>query len=68
MHPCYEIEAWNSHFPVGTPVELTDDEGNIHKTHTRSVAWVLSGGTPVIKVHGRSGSYRLDRIKAVRGA
>jgi hypothetical protein len=43
-------------------VYLIDDFGKIHETRTRSVAWTLGHGEPVVKVEGRAGGYLLSRI------
>ena len=59
------VYVWNEKYPVGTPVELTDDFGDVHQTKTRSVAWVINGDTALIQVEGKRGGYLLDRIKAV---
>ena len=61
-----EVEHWNSHYPPGTPVELTNDDGQIVRTLTRSPAWLLGSGHPVVSVEGRTGGYLLDRIRPVR--
>jgi hypothetical protein len=65
-HPKVAIaEAWNERYPPGTAVDLTDDLGVVHRTRTRSEAWCLGHGEPVVAVEGRSGSYLLERIKPV---
>ena len=56
---------WNELYPVGTAVILTDDLSKEHHTNTRSIAWELGHGAPVVKVTGRTGGYDLDRIKAL---
>lgn len=57
--------AWNDHTPEGSDVELIDDLGDRHRTRTRSVAWVIGGGVPVVMVEGRSGGYLLSRLVRV---
>jgi len=57
-------DQWNKAFEVGQTIELTEDDGSITYTVTRSYAWDLCG-TPVIKVDGKTGGYMLDRIRAV---
>jgi hypothetical protein len=58
------VERWNSHYPPGTEVLLTNDFGEVEKTKTRSEAWLLDSGHPVVKVEGRTGGYLLERIRA----
>ena len=55
-------EAWNEHTPEGTAVELIDDLGKRSRTRTRSVAWTLGHGEPVVLVEGRTGGYSLARL------
>lgn len=61
-----KVIDWNQQHPPGTSVELTNDEGQIEETKTRSEAWLLGSGTPVVMVEGRTGGYLLDRIKPVQ--
>lgn len=58
--------AWNREWPPGTPVLLIDDLGDLHETATRSVAWTLALGPPVVKVDGRTGGYALARLVPIR--
>jgi len=60
------VDYWNFHYPPETKVQLTNDDGAIEETQTRSVAWLLGDGTPVVKVDGRAGGYLLERIRPVR--
>lgn len=57
------VEAWNAAHPSGTPVTLTKDDGSTIETATRSVAWALGNGEPVVLVEGITGCYALDRIR-----
>jgi hypothetical protein len=57
-------QEWNDRYPVGQPVYLTEDNSSITATQTRSVAWELGHGEPVVKVTGKSGGYQLSRIRA----
>ena len=59
----YDVAVWNRDNPPGTPVWLTDDSGKRHETVTRSEAWMLGSGHPVVMVEGRTGGYLLDRIE-----
>jgi len=61
------VDYWNFHYPPETKVQLTNDDGAIEETQTRSVAWLLGDGTPVVKVDGRAGGYLLERIRPVCG-
>jgi hypothetical protein len=55
-------ERFNAECPSGTPVCVRRDDGSIMRTKTRSVAWLLSDGTPVVMVEGISGGYLLERV------
>ena len=56
-------QDWNDKYPAVQPVYLTEDDGSITATQTRSVAWEIGGGTPVVMVDGKRGGYLLSRIK-----
>lgn len=58
-----EAAEWNKLYPPGTPVEVTRDMGEIEKTKTRSIAWVMGGHTCVVMVDGISGGYLLERVR-----
>jgi hypothetical protein len=58
------VEEWNRNVPVGTEVTRTDDLGVVHRTRTRSVAWIICDHASV-QVEGIAGGYLLDRIKPV---
>ena len=57
-------QEWNDTYPIGQPIALTEDDGSLTYTQTRSEAWELGSGQAIIKVDGKSGGYNLDRIKA----
>ena len=57
-------EEWNNTYPLGQPIYLTEDDDSTTATQTRSKAWDLGNGQPVVLVTGRRGGYSLDRIKA----
>jgi hypothetical protein len=61
-HDCV-AEAWNDNHPVGTPVEVTHDNGSIEKTQTASEAWVIHKA--VVKLVGIAGCYSLNRVRPV---
>ena len=55
-------DAWNANWPPGTAVDLVNDLGEHEQTKTRSAAWCLGHGEPVVLVDGRTGGYLLSRI------
>lgn len=55
-------EAWNANVPVGQPVAVVRDDGTVLRTETRSSAWCLGDGSPVVKVDGIAGGYALERV------
>jgi hypothetical protein len=59
---------WNIDFPIGTHVlyHSVIGEGVGVPTRTRSVAYVLSGHTPVIFVEGIAGCVALDALTFAR--
>jgi len=59
------IEEWNASNPIGTPVLVRRDNGDIEQSCTRSIAWMLGGHTPVVQVDGVVGCYALERCSAV---
>ncbi len=61
-------ESWNKKYPEGTDVFLVADCGDVVITRTRSEAWALGDGTPVVKVCGWAGGYSLDRLTPMAAA
>lgn len=55
-------EKWNASYPVGQPVIVTRDDGSKWPTKTRSEAWNLGHGQPVVMLEGKSGGYDLQRV------
>lgn len=65
-------DEWNERYPIGTPVVaypgvLPDDPTAASlctrlDTRTRSAAWTLGHGRPVVKVEGRAGGIALTHI------
>ena len=59
-------DEWNAAHPVGTPVvaypAFRSDQPLY--THTRSEAWTLGHGTPVVKVVGYAGGIALTHVDA----
>lgn len=58
--------AFNDANPVGTPVKyhpvIGSDEG-VQETRTRSEAWTLSNGEPLVMVEGQTGGVSLDAVE-----
>ena len=61
-----KVKQWNFYYPPSTPVHLTNDDGQVEETKTRSPAWLLGSAHPVVSVDGRTGGYLLERIRPVR--
>jgi hypothetical protein len=55
-------DDWNRQNEVGCGVLVKLDDGRLWHTRTRSKAWTLGGGHPVIALEGRSGGYDLNRV------
>ena len=58
---------WNQRFPVGTPVRyhpIIGDHEFVEST-TRSEAWELGHGAPVVKIDGRTGGVLLEAIDVI---
>lgn len=56
-------DEWNKEYRPGMPVLVKLDDGRLWQTATRSTAWELGGGQPVVLLHGRSGGYDLSRVR-----
>jgi hypothetical protein len=58
-------KEWNEKHPVGTRVRyhpiIGKDEGTIESA-TRSVAWCLYCGTPVVSIVGKTGGVALEAL------
>ncbi|MEU9793801.1 hypothetical protein AB0E27_24765 [Streptomyces sparsogenes] len=55
---------WNALYPTGTPVTaypLTRNDAPL-TTRTRSVAWTLGHGEPVVMVEGYAGGIALSHV------
>lgn len=59
-------DAWNKEHPIGTPVTLLKDGGDLVDTVTTSSAQLMCG-SPVIWLEGISGCYLLDRVTPREG-
>ena len=53
---------WNRHVPIGAACSVINNLGEIRRTRTRSHAWALAHGTPVVLIEGHRGGYALERI------
>lgn len=58
-------DAFNAEYPVGTPVYLLKDNGDVVETKTRSAAQILSGHSAVIWLEDVSGCYLLERVRPI---
>lgn len=53
---------WNAAHRPGIAVIVKMDDGRLKHTHTRSEAWNLGHGQPVVMLEGISGGYDLSRV------
>lgn len=65
---CKAVEAWNAKHPAGTavrywPVLPVEPGIQPFDTATRSVAWVLGDGSPVVLVVGKTGGVHLSHLE-----
>lgn len=58
----FTAEQWNQQHKVGCGVLVKLDDGKLWHTKTRSEAWTLGGGQPVVMLDGKSGGYDLSRV------
>lgn len=60
------VDYWNEHFPVGTPVVYYSTKPFRHDqafhSKTRSPAWVLANGEPVVQIGGKAGGLSLEHV------
>jgi hypothetical protein len=58
---------FNAAHPVGTQVRYYPliGEGEFVETKTRSPAWSLGCGEPVVSLEGKSGGFSLDHLQIV---
>lgn len=54
--------------PVGTPVRVRRDNGEVLETVTRSEPWLMGGRYWMVLVKGITGGYSLDRVDPLRDA
>jgi len=57
-------DSWNARYPAGTVVLYFPIEGEKEHvlTQTRSRAWELGNGEPVVKIKGRAGGVALSHL------
>ncbi len=53
--------------PLGTTVNLTEDDGRVTRTYTRSAPWQTANGDWVVLVAGKAGGYSCERLVAADG-
>lgn len=56
---------WNAAHKPGARVVVKLDNGKLWFTKTRSEAWNLGHGQPVVMLEGKSGGYDLARVTAM---
>ena len=56
------VDGWNERHPAGTKVMVRLDSGESIKSETTSAAWVMGGHSAMVKVHGITGGFMLDRV------
>ena len=69
------VAQWNAMVPIGSPVTVELDSGEIRATTTRSNAQMLGaepsrndpGHTAVVWIEGVEGCYHLDRVRPKGG-
>lgn len=59
------VALWNHSCPVGTRVLVLWDNGAQSETVTRSEAWQLGDGSPVVMIQGVVGCYALERCEPI---
>jgi hypothetical protein len=58
----FTAAEWNARHKPGIDVVVALDDGTTWKTKTRSEAWELGHGQPVVMLEGKSGGYDLARV------
>lgn len=53
---------WNATHEPGIDVVVVLDNSDMWRTKTRSKAWELGHGQPVVMLEGKSGGYDLSRV------
>lgn len=67
MSPRPTADAWNRHYPVGTPVDAYPGARTEPplRTRTRTPAWALGHGAPVVAVEGWTGGIALSHVDVI---
>ena len=55
-------DVWNERFKPGMEVTVVLDNRSLFETTTRGEAWEIAAGIAVVRVEGKSGGYRLNRV------
>jgi hypothetical protein len=55
-------DRWNREHPIGSPVWVLRDHGERVASRTRSEAYLVAYGEPVVLLEGISGCYALYRV------
>lgn len=63
-NPEKQVAAFNTTFPVGSPVWVRKDDGRQEATKTRSEAWVMGGHSAMVMLDGIAGGYACERVTA----
>lgn len=63
-------DEWNTRYPVGTPVEFWPGErsGVGFTSTTRTPAWPLGDGRPVVSIEGVTGGIALTHVQPTHDA
>jgi hypothetical protein len=62
-------EEWNKKYPVGTKIRYYPIKGipeydhQYRESKTRSIAWTLGSGHPIVKIEGLAGGVHLDHLE-----
>ncbi|MCY2966056.1 MAG: hypothetical protein NT069_20900 [Planctomycetota bacterium] len=60
-----EATEWNQRVPVGTPVKYSPAVGPAVEGVTRSEAWCLGHGKPVVLITGKTGGVALSHLEVM---
>jgi hypothetical protein len=65
-----QCDAFNASHPIGTKVRYRSllehaTQYDIQETKTRSEAWTLPSGDPVVMIDGKAGGVSLDHIEVI---
>ena len=61
-----QLAHWNANYPPGTPIKFrATGSAKWKPSRTRSQAWALGDGSPVVLIEGKTGGFSLDFVRAV---